>query len=88
MLKKVFLSAPWANGLSHIGQHFEGGASKFHIVLRKYAVECGFEFKLIKNNSIRITAICAMKEAKSCTWFVHARKLEANGFFYLCRWNS
>ncbi|KAL7220739.1 hypothetical protein ACSBR2_013599 [Camellia fascicularis] len=39
-LKKVFLSAPWANGLSHLGQHFEGGASEFRIVLRKYAVKC------------------------------------------------
>ncbi|KAL7181641.1 hypothetical protein ACSBR1_040521 [Camellia fascicularis] len=40
--EKVFLSAPWANGFTHIGQHFEGGASEFRIMLRKYAVECGF----------------------------------------------
>ncbi|KAL7231225.1 hypothetical protein ACSBR2_009483 [Camellia fascicularis] len=68
--EKVFLSALWANGFTHIGQHFEGGASEFHIVL------------------LLITAVCAMTESKSCTWFVHGRKLEANEFFYLRRWNS
>ncbi|XP_028122811.1 uncharacterized protein LOC114319946 [Camellia sinensis] len=86
--EKVFLSAPWAKGFSRIGQHFEGGASEFRNVLRKYAVECGFQIKFLKNDSVRVTAICAMNESKSCTWSVHERKLEANGFFYLRKWNS
>ncbi|XP_028066342.1 uncharacterized protein LOC114269247 [Camellia sinensis] len=55
-IDKVFLSAPWANGIQHIGQSFEGGASEFRNVLRKYAVECGFGFKFLKNDSVRITA--------------------------------
>ncbi|KAL7164692.1 hypothetical protein ACSBR2_040568 [Camellia fascicularis] len=29
-----------------------------------------------------------MNKSKSCTWSVHRRKLEANGFFYLRKWNS
>ncbi|KAL7164775.1 hypothetical protein ACSBR2_040640 [Camellia fascicularis] len=41
-----------------------------------------------KNNSVRVTAVCAMNESKSCTWSVHGRKLEANEFFYLRKWNS
>ncbi|KAL7182356.1 hypothetical protein ACSBR1_041125 [Camellia fascicularis] len=68
--------------------HFEGGASKFRNVLRKYAVEYGFHIKFIKNDSVRVTAVCAMNKSKSCTWSVHRRKLEANGFFYLRKWNS
>ncbi|XP_028065541.1 uncharacterized protein LOC114268558 [Camellia sinensis] len=86
--EKVFLSAPWAKGFTHIGQHFEGGASEFRNVLRKYVVECGFQIKFLKNDSVRVTAICAMNESKSCTWSVHGRKLEANRFFYLRKWNS
>ncbi|XP_028072349.1 uncharacterized protein LOC114274585 [Camellia sinensis] len=86
--EKVFLSAPWANGFTHIGQHFESGASEIHNVLRKYAVECGFQFRFVKNDSVRVTAICAMNDSKGCTWAIHARKLEANRFFYLRKWNS
>ncbi|KAL7228256.1 hypothetical protein ACSBR2_007043 [Camellia fascicularis] len=37
--EKVFISARWANDFTHIGQHFECGASEFRNVLRKYAVE-------------------------------------------------
>ncbi|KAL7262778.1 hypothetical protein ACSBR1_001021 [Camellia fascicularis] len=85
---KVFIFAPWANGFTHIGQHFEGGASEFRNVLRKYAVECGFQIKFVKNNSVRVTTTCAMNESKACTWAVHGRKLEANGFFFLRKWNS
>ncbi|KAL7211850.1 hypothetical protein ACSBR2_014664 [Camellia fascicularis] len=29
-----------------------------------------------------------MKESKGYTWSGHAHVLSANGFFYLCRWNS
>ncbi|KAL7229681.1 hypothetical protein ACSBR2_008231 [Camellia fascicularis] len=39
---KVYMSAPWANGITHVGQSFEGGAVEFRNVLRKYTVECGF----------------------------------------------
>ncbi|KAL7194783.1 hypothetical protein ACSBR1_035090 [Camellia fascicularis] len=54
----------------------------------KYAVECGFHIKFVKNDSIRVTAVYAMNESKGCTWVIHARKLEANRFFYLRKWNS
>ncbi|XP_028103609.1 uncharacterized protein LOC114302737 [Camellia sinensis] len=87
-IDKVFLSAPWANGIQHVGQSFQGGASKFRNVLRKYAVECGFRFEFVKNDSVRITAVCTMRESRGCMWFVHARVLHANGFFYLRKWNS
>ncbi|KAL7184569.1 hypothetical protein ACSBR2_026677 [Camellia fascicularis] len=87
-IDKVFLSAPWANGIQHVGQSFEGGAFEFRNVLRKYAVECGFRFKFVKNDSVRITAICVMRESRGCMWLVHARVLHANGFFYLRKWNS
>ncbi|KAL7243978.1 hypothetical protein ACSBR1_016239 [Camellia fascicularis] len=43
--KKTFLSARWAFGITNVGQSFLGGAHKFQTVLRKYAVECGFQYK-------------------------------------------
>ncbi|XP_028056540.1 uncharacterized protein LOC114260592 [Camellia sinensis] len=85
---KVFLSAPWANGIRNVGQSFEGGAAEFRTVFRKYAVECGFRFKYIKIDYVRITAICMMCESKGCMWSVHARVLHANGFFYVRKWNG
>ncbi|KAL7205665.1 hypothetical protein ACSBR2_018567 [Camellia fascicularis] len=78
--EKTFLSAIWANQITHVGQSFEGGAHKFRIVLCKYVVECGFEFKYLKNDSVRITT--------GRTWLVHARVLDVNGFFYLRKWNN
>ncbi|KAL7194778.1 hypothetical protein ACSBR1_035085 [Camellia fascicularis] len=86
--EKIFISTPWANGFTHIGQHFEGSASEFRNVLQKYGIECGFHIKFVKNDSIWVTVVCAMNESKGCTWVVHARKLEANRLFYLRKWNS
>ena len=42
--EKVLLSAPWANGITHVRQRFVGGAQEFHDVLCKYAIQCGFQF--------------------------------------------
>ncbi|KAL7184881.1 hypothetical protein ACSBR2_026932 [Camellia fascicularis] len=85
---KVFLSAQWANGIQRVGQSFEGGVDECRSVLCKYAIECGFRFKYVKNDSVRITAICMMRESKGCMWSVYARVLHANGFFYLRKWNK
>ncbi|KAL7163400.1 hypothetical protein ACSBR2_039493 [Camellia fascicularis] len=85
---KVFLFAQWANRIQRIGQSFEGGADEFRSVLRKYAIECDFHFKYVKNDSVRIIAVCIMRELKGCMWSVHAFVLYANGFFYLRKWNK
>ncbi|KAL7229677.1 hypothetical protein ACSBR2_008227 [Camellia fascicularis] len=84
---KVYMFAPWANGITHVGQSFEGGAAEFRNVLRKYAVECGFQFKFLKNDSVQITAACTMRESKGCMWSIHARVLHADEFFYIRKWN-
>ncbi|KAL7212720.1 hypothetical protein ACSBR2_015407 [Camellia fascicularis] len=86
--EKVFLLVPWVTDFTHIGQHFEGGASEFHNILRKFAVECGFQFKFKKNDSVCIIVACVMHKTNGCTWFVHGRKLEANGFFNLRKCNT
>ncbi|KAL7236370.1 hypothetical protein ACSBR1_019620 [Camellia fascicularis] len=70
--EKTILSAPWANGLTHVGQSFERGTLEFRTILYKYAVKCGFEFKYLKNDSVRITALCSLQDSKDCTWLVHA----------------
>ncbi|XP_028111774.1 uncharacterized protein LOC114310061 [Camellia sinensis] len=82
------MSAPWANGITHVGQSFEGGAAEFYNVLRKYAVEYRFRFKYLKNGSVRITAVCTMRESKGCMWSIHARVLHADEFFYIRKWNA
>ncbi|KAL7176522.1 hypothetical protein ACSBR2_029953 [Camellia fascicularis] len=51
-------------------------------------LECGFDFKYLKNDSVRITAVCSLRDSKGCDWFVHARVLDASGFFYIRKWNS
>ncbi|CAL5398215.1 unnamed protein product [Camellia sinensis] len=76
---KAFISESWARGFTHIGQQFEGSAVEFCNVLWKYAVQCGFLFNYVKNDSVQITAICAMSATKGYKWIVYARKLEANG---------
>ncbi|XP_028066080.1 uncharacterized protein LOC114269020 [Camellia sinensis] len=84
---KVFLSVQWVHGITLVRQSFEGGANEFRSVLRKYAIECGFRFKFLKNDSVRITAVCMMRESKNCIWSIHARVLRADEFFYIHKWN-
>ncbi|KAL7179974.1 hypothetical protein ACSBR1_043225 [Camellia fascicularis] len=85
---KVLLSESWAFGINNVGQCFQRGAAKFQKVLSKYAIECGFQFKFKKNDSVRITAVCIFNESRGCPWSVHARGMNVNGFFYLKKWNS
>ncbi|THF96247.1 hypothetical protein TEA_010182 [Camellia sinensis var. sinensis] len=65
-VEKVFLSAPWVNGIRYVRKSFEGGAAEFRTILRKYVVECGFRFKNVKNDSVQITTICMMQESRGC----------------------
>ncbi|CAL5337493.1 unnamed protein product [Camellia sinensis] len=81
--EKVLLSAPWANGITHVGQRFVGGAQEFRDVLCKYAIQCGFQFTYGKNETTRVTAVCAMREERGCLWAIHCRAQRANDFFYI-----
>ncbi|KAL7253599.1 hypothetical protein ACSBR1_008019 [Camellia fascicularis] len=47
-IDKVFLFAPWANGIQHVGQSFEGAASEFRNVLRNEHI-CGVAVRTPKN---------------------------------------
>ncbi|KAL7185338.1 hypothetical protein ACSBR2_027304 [Camellia fascicularis] len=76
---KTYLSAGWASGVTNVGQMFMGGANEFRTVLSKYDVECGFQFKYIKNDSVRVTAVCKFAGSTGCIWLVHARVLALNG---------
>ncbi|KAL7191934.1 hypothetical protein ACSBR2_023916 [Camellia fascicularis] len=60
---KTYLSAGWASGIANVGQCFMGGADEFRTLLSKYAVECGFQFKYVKNDSVRVTAVCLFSVA-------------------------
>ncbi|XP_028075710.1 uncharacterized protein LOC114277948 [Camellia sinensis] len=85
---KTYLSAGWAFGITHVGQIFPGGAHEFRTVLCKYAVECGFQFKYVKNDAIRVTAICKFVTSTACEWLVHARVSPSNGVMCLKRFIS
>ncbi|CAL5347297.1 unnamed protein product [Camellia sinensis] len=86
--EKVLLSAPWANGITHVGQRFVGGAQEFRDVLCKYAIQCGFKFTYVKNETTRVTAVCAMREERGCLWAIHCRAQRANDFFYIKRFSD
>ncbi|XP_028068592.1 uncharacterized protein LOC114271181 [Camellia sinensis] len=32
--------------------------------------------------------MCSLRDSKGCTWLVHTQVLDANGFFYLRKWNN
>ena len=86
--EKMLMTIDWSHGISHVGQCFEGGVDAFHLVLSKYAIECGFDFKFVKNDSLRGTAVCTLQEQKRCTWLIHGRVQTCNGYFYLKRLNN
>ncbi|CAL5395991.1 unnamed protein product [Camellia sinensis] len=56
--------------------------------LCKYAVECGFQFKYVKNDAVRVTAICKFVTSTAYRWLVHARVSPSNGVMCLKRFIS
>ncbi|KAL7258578.1 hypothetical protein ACSBR1_004662 [Camellia fascicularis] len=64
---------------------FWASVNEFRTVLCKFAVECGFQFKYVKNNSIRITDVCKFATSTGCAWLVHARVSAFNRVFCLKR---
>ncbi|XP_028073845.1 uncharacterized protein LOC114276252 [Camellia sinensis] len=85
---KTFLSAQWAYGITHVGQCFNGGATEFHEVLCKYAVERGFQFKYIKNDYVQIIVVCKFVASTDCSWSVHSRMLLSSGVLCIKRFDS
>ncbi|KAL7217454.1 hypothetical protein ACSBR1_029195 [Camellia fascicularis] len=82
------MTVDWLHDISYVGQCFEGGVAAFCLVLSKYAIECGFDFKFVKNDSVWVTAACMLREQKGCTWLIHGRVQTCNGYFYLKRLNN
>ncbi|KAL7255184.1 hypothetical protein ACSBR1_009363 [Camellia fascicularis] len=76
---KTFLFAGWAYGIKHVGQSFWGGAYEFRSILCKYAIECRFQFKYIKNDSVRVMAVCWFATSTGCLWSVHGKVATLNG---------
>ncbi|KAG5515989.1 hypothetical protein RHGRI_036882 [Rhododendron griersonianum] len=56
--KKVkLLSSDWSDGITAVGQRFEGGASDFKNVLRKFAIERGNAFKVVRRREWVLTSL-------------------------------
>ncbi|KAL7217896.1 hypothetical protein ACSBR2_011179 [Camellia fascicularis] len=85
---KTFLSAGWALGITHVGQLSGCGANEFQMILCKYAVECSFQFKYIKNDSVQIIVVCKFATPTGCPWLVHARVSASNGILCLKSFNN
>lgn len=64
--KRVLKSAQWAEGITNVGQRFEGGVKQFRQVLRKYTIERGIEYVMVKNDNERVTAQCKYKVEGPC----------------------
>ncbi|KAK9286928.1 hypothetical protein L1049_015336 [Liquidambar formosana] len=84
--QKTLLTARWAKCINNVGQCFNDGADGFRIALRKYSIEVGFKYKLVRNNSKRIMAVCFLKEG-GCEWHVQAVAHPGNNNFYVSKLN-
>ncbi|CAI0388837.1 unnamed protein product [Linum tenue] len=62
------LVATWRDGITGMGQEFES-VVKFRDALQKYAIAHRFGYKLKKNDSNRVSAVCA---ARACYWKIFA----------------
>ncbi|XP_012853661.1 PREDICTED: uncharacterized protein LOC105973186 [Erythranthe guttata] len=63
-----------------------GGAKDFRKALCLYAIEMGFEFRYVKNERVRVTAVCKDRDVNDCMWRIHASIEHANGYFYIRRY--
>ncbi|KAL7224288.1 hypothetical protein ACSBR1_025699 [Camellia fascicularis] len=75
-------------GLPMLGNVLKEGLMNFREVLCKYVVEHGFQFKYVKNDSIRITVVCKFAASMGCTWLVHTRVLSAKGILRVKSFDS
>ncbi|CAN6719395.1 unnamed protein product [Malus baccata var. baccata] len=85
---KTYLSHAWRNYISHVGQEFPGGVKEFRQRLMKYAVEKGFRYVYVRNDSERVTAEYFNKDDEGCVWRVHAILNHPSRLFYIKSLNN
>ncbi|OVA12366.1 hypothetical protein BVC80_1795g1 [Macleaya cordata] len=71
-VRQPLKSSYWASLLSSVNQTFSGGAEQFRAAVLKYSIETGFKVKMTKNDKVRVTAVCGLKDETGCKWRVHA----------------
>ena len=79
----MLFSSHWIYEIRQEGQVFEGGADAFRHALLKYSIKCGFNFRYVKNDQVRVTAECEHREETGCPWRIHASVDKINDFFYI-----
>ncbi|KAI8545443.1 hypothetical protein RHMOL_Rhmol07G0040000 [Rhododendron molle] len=62
-----YLTEPWANLIEGVGQEFPKGVKEFRGVLARYAIENGFMYRLVKNDQLRVTAVCVIERCANHT---------------------
>lgn len=82
------LSDFWRNYIKEVGQKFMGGVTEFRTKLQMYAAEMGFEYVLVKNNPVHVTAICSRRVSELCCWRVHASFCKEDGSFSIRTLNN
>ncbi|KAG5565981.1 hypothetical protein RHGRI_001792 [Rhododendron griersonianum] len=73
-----YLTKAWADLIEGVGQEFPLGVKEFRAVLARYAIENGFMYRFVKNDKLRVTAVCVIE---GCEWHVHAIVNRTNGVF-------
>lgn len=56
---------------------------EFRRALIKYSVQVGFEFRLVKNDNSRVTAVCGKSRESGCPWRIHAVVDQADQGFHI-----
>ncbi|KAI8550162.1 hypothetical protein RHMOL_Rhmol06G0083500 [Rhododendron molle] len=75
-----YLTEAWADLIEGVGQEFPKGVKEFRKVLVRYAIENGFMYRFVKNDQLRVTAVCVIE---GCGWHVHAIVNRTNGVFHI-----
>ncbi|KAG5540307.1 hypothetical protein RHGRI_020517 [Rhododendron griersonianum] len=75
-----YLTEAWAHLIEGVGQEFPKGVKEFRAVLARYAIENGFMYRFVKNDQLRVTAVCVIER---CEWHVHAIVNRTNGVFHI-----
>ncbi|ONK66544.1 uncharacterized protein A4U43_C06F9290 [Asparagus officinalis] len=74
----------WENLITGIGQVFDDIKS-LRDALHKYAIANTFDYRFVKNESLRLTAECT---TEGCPWRIHASRAAGTQEFVIKKWNE
>ncbi|XP_026378594.1 uncharacterized protein LOC113273037 [Papaver somniferum] len=70
-IKEPLKSAHWLHLFEGVEQLFPGGVQQIRCDIQKYHAASGYEFKIYRNEKLRIGACCANKKEEKCNWHLY-----------------